>query len=140
MKGRMDLGVGCVAWLILPCHATHGAEWNGQPWQNYPAGQYEKEGQPECHIGHYKFYCDICKKGFSDVTHYNEHKRNHEGLKYHCDYCAKPFLTKKHISITYQCLLAITDLHVMSVVKATMINLILINMPNTIVNFGECKR
>lgn len=94
----------------------------------------------QLHTGHYKFYCDICKKGFSNVANYNEHKRNHEGLKYHCDYCAKPFLTKKHISITYQCLLAITDLHVMSVVKATMINLILINMPNTIVNFGECKR
>lgn len=57
----------------------------------------------QLHTGHYKFYCDICKKGFSDSTHYNEHKRNHEGLKYHCDYCAKPFVTKRayqyHLSV-----------------------------------------
>ena len=47
----MELGSGCVALLILPCCATHRAKWNGQPWRNYPAGQYEKEGQAECHTG-----------------------------------------------------------------------------------------
>ena len=40
------------------------------------------------HTGQFKFYCDKCKKGFADVTHFDEHMRKHEGLKYHCDYCA----------------------------------------------------
>ena len=31
VEGKMELGMGCIAQLILPCHATHGAEWNGQP-------------------------------------------------------------------------------------------------------------
>ena len=55
------------------------------------------------HTGQFKFYCDICKKGFPDITHYNQHMRNHEGLKCHCDYCAKPFSTKHryqyHLSV-----------------------------------------
>ena len=55
------------------------------------------------HTGQFKFYCDKCKKGFPDITHYNQHMRNHEGLKYHCDYCAKPFSTKHryqyHLSV-----------------------------------------
>ena len=51
VKGRLELGMGCIAQLILPCCATHGAEWNWQPWRNYPAGQYEKEGKAECHTG-----------------------------------------------------------------------------------------
>ena len=57
----------------------------------------------QLHTGHYKFYCDVCRKGFSDVTNYNDHKRNHKGLKYHCDYCGKPFVAKKryqyHLSV-----------------------------------------
>ena len=31
VEGRMELRVGCVAWLILPCCTTHRAKWNGQP-------------------------------------------------------------------------------------------------------------
>ena len=55
------------------------------------------------HTGQFKFYCDQCRKGFADKTHYNEHLRKHEGLKYHCDYCSKPFVGKKacryHLSV-----------------------------------------
>ncbi len=43
------------------------------------------------HTGHYKFYCDQCKKGFMDTTSYNEHMRRHEGLRHHCEHCSKPF-------------------------------------------------
>ena len=57
----------------------------------------------QLHTGQFKFYCDICRKGYSDVTHYNDHTRIHEGLKYHCEYCAKPYATKKryqyHLSV-----------------------------------------
>ena len=55
------------------------------------------------HAGHFKFFCDKCKKGFADVTNYKAHMRIHEGLKFNCDYCAKPFRTKKryqyHLSV-----------------------------------------
>ena len=51
------------------------------------------------HTGHFKFFCDKCKKGFGDVTHYKEHMRIHEGLKYHCDYCSKPFTSR--LGLTY---------------------------------------
>ena len=55
------------------------------------------------HTGQFKFYCDKCKKGFADVTHYNEHMKKHEGLKYHCNYCTKSFADKHryqyHLSV-----------------------------------------
>ena len=35
----------------------------------------------QLHTGQFKFYCDKCKKGFADVTHFDEHMRKHEGLK-----------------------------------------------------------
>ena len=52
VEGKMEQSVGCAEWLILPCCATHRAKWNGQPWQNYPAGNYKKEGKAECHTGY----------------------------------------------------------------------------------------
>ena len=51
VEGKMEQSVGCTEWLILPCCATHRTKWNGQPWQNYPAGNYKKEGKAECHTG-----------------------------------------------------------------------------------------
>ena len=57
----------------------------------------------QLHTGHYKFYCDKCRKGFLIKRDYIEHKRAHQGLKYHCDHCSKPFSTQKgltyHLSI-----------------------------------------
>lgn len=52
----------------------------------------------QLHTGHFKFYCDICKKGFADRTNYEEHMRKHEGLKFHCEYCSKPFTSRKGLN------------------------------------------
>ena len=49
------------------------------------------------HIGHFKYYCDQCKQGFPDVTHYNDHMRKHEGMKYYCEYCGKTIWNQKAI-------------------------------------------
>ena len=57
----------------------------------------------QLHTGHYKFYCDVCRKGFADITHYNDHNRTRQGLKFYCNYCGKPFMTKQrhqyHLSV-----------------------------------------
>ena len=47
------------------------------------------------HTGQFRNYCDICRKGFADVTNYREHMRSHEGSKYQCQYCSKVFVARK---------------------------------------------
>ena len=49
----------------------------------------------QLHTGQFKFYCDKCKKGYPDKTHFDEHMLKHQGLKYHFEYCSKQFTSKK---------------------------------------------
>ena len=52
------------------------------------------------HSGVYKFFCDICRKGFSDKYHYEDHKMVvHEGRLFYCDLCGKGFKGRKFVAI-----------------------------------------
>ena len=46
------------------------------------------------HTGNFKYFCELCKKGFAERVPYTIHMRGHEGLKYHCEYCGKSFTGK----------------------------------------------
>ena len=50
------------------------------------------------HTGQYSYYCDPCRRGFINKSHFTAHMRIHKGLKYYCEYCSKPFVNKQ----TYQ--------------------------------------
>ena len=54
------------------------------------------------HSGNFKFYCEICRKGFFRKEQYDSHTRSHAGLKYRCEYCGKglssPLQMKYHMS------------------------------------------
>lgn len=57
----------------------------------------------QLHTGQFSFYCELCRKGFVNITHYKAHIRGHEGLKYHCEYCSKSYMDKQklmyHLSV-----------------------------------------
>ena len=46
------------------------------------------------HSGNFKWYCEICKKGYSQKENYEQHIRAHKGLKYRCELCGKGFSTE----------------------------------------------
>ena len=45
------------------------------------------------HTGNFKFYCEVCRKGFFRKELYDLHTRAHLGLKYPCEYCGKAYST-----------------------------------------------
>ena len=47
------------------------------------------------HAGRFKFYCDQCKQGFSDSTHYKKHMNKHAGIMYRCITCTKSFTSEE---------------------------------------------
>ena len=47
------------------------------------------------HSGQYSYYCNPCRRGFINKSHYTGHMRRQEGLRYYCEYCSKPFVTKQ---------------------------------------------
>ena len=55
------------------------------------------------HLGQFKFYCDQCKQGFSDSTHYKYHMNKHAGIMYRCRMCTKSFNSEEgrgvHMSV-----------------------------------------
>ena len=55
------------------------------------------------HAGRFKFYCDQCKQGFSDSTHYKYHMNKHAGIMYRCSMCTKSFNSEEgrglHMSV-----------------------------------------
>ena len=49
----------------------------------------------QIHTGLYRYYCEICRKGFNNSGNFTQHMRGHRGLKYHCEYCSKAFASKQ---------------------------------------------
>ena len=53
------------------------------------------------HTGHYRFWCDKCKKGFNEMHHYRDHMAQHEGRGVSCAFCGRTFsfntALKRHI-------------------------------------------
>ncbi len=47
------------------------------------------------HLGHYKFWCEECKKGYQDISNYKYHMAKHEGRTYPCQLCPKRFSSDK---------------------------------------------
>ena len=45
----------------------------------------------QLHTGLFKYFCELCKKGYNGMTAYNVHMDRHRGVKYQCDFCAKTF-------------------------------------------------
>ena len=64
-------------------------------------GQDRNQRKPKIHHGHnpgfgfgkYKFFCELCKKAFSQKQHLLDHNRKHDGSKLQCSYCTKTFGT-----------------------------------------------
>ena len=51
----------------------------------------------ELHTGQFKYFCEICRKGYNNNTPYVVHMRKHEGLRYQCDVCSKTFGKKQNL-------------------------------------------
>ncbi len=43
------------------------------------------------HLGQFRFWCDTCKKGFQNLSHYKAHQARHAGKTFPCQYCTKRF-------------------------------------------------
>ena len=86
-----------------------GAELYKKPTQSTHEGlrcqkcnkQFSTKGNLKIHVklhtGQFKFYCDTCRKGFNNLSHYKQHMRGHEGVRYHCQYCYKLFVNKVNL-------------------------------------------
>ena len=59
--------------------------------------------QLQLHTGHFKYFCEACKKGYNGKNAYNVHMDKHPGVEYQCDFCNKTFTSTQrrdyHISI-----------------------------------------
>ncbi len=51
------------------------------------------------HTGRFSFWCDLCKKGYSQKGNYKAHMAKHEGITFPCMKCDKRFKTE--ISLKY---------------------------------------
>ena len=59
--------------------------------------KYNLDRHAVIHTGNFRWYCELCKKGFSQKDMYTVHMRGHEGLKYRCEYCSKGFSTQMQL-------------------------------------------
>ena len=49
------------------------------------------------HTGNYSYFCDQCRKGFVEKSHYEIHMRAHEGRGYSCEYCSKRYSSRQNL-------------------------------------------
>ncbi len=47
------------------------------------------------HFGHFKYYCEECRKGYQNKCDYDQHMSKHEGRTFPCELCSKRFANKK---------------------------------------------
>ena len=50
----------------------------------------------QLHTGQFRHYCEICRRGFNSTCNFQEHVRNHQGLKFNCKYCDRSLVNKKN--------------------------------------------
>ena len=57
----------------------------------------------QLHTGQFKYYCELCRKGFNNDTNFKTHIREQEGKRYKREYCDKSYSNeinlKYHLSI-----------------------------------------
>ena len=55
------------------------------------------------HTGQFSYYCDLCRKGFAQSSHYKDHVNKHKGVRYYCEVCTKSFARERvyqsHLSV-----------------------------------------
>ena len=63
------------------------------PCRNYVADgkKYNLDRHVVLHTGNFRWYCELCRRGFAQKDLNSVHMRSHEGLKYICEYCGKSF-------------------------------------------------
>ncbi len=50
------------------------------------------------HLGHYKHYCEECRKGYQSKADYDQHvAAKHEGRSWPCELCNKHYFAKKNL-------------------------------------------
>ena len=52
----------------------------------------------EKHEREINFRCDLCGRGFFNKTHWKDHCRMHQGIKYECNQCDSAFPTKSGLN------------------------------------------
>ena len=45
----------------------------------------------QLHTRQFKYYCELCRKGYSGLAPFQVHMDKHKGIKYQCEYCPKAF-------------------------------------------------
>ena len=73
VKGRMELGMGCIAWLILPCHATHGANGMDNHDETTLQGNMKKRDTQNATLGVPPLNPPIQKQQEHNIHNYHPH-------------------------------------------------------------------
>ena len=45
----------------------------------------------QLHTGQFRYFCDVCRKGYNGNHAYKVHMDKHRGIKYSCEFCPKTF-------------------------------------------------
>ena len=55
------------------------------------------------HTGRFSYFCEQCKKGYSDQKNFKVHMDKHAGIRYQCEFYEKSFAKTqdrdKHLSV-----------------------------------------
>ena len=68
-----------------------GSVWQCNKCTKVFSKKYNLDRHAVLHTGNFRWYCEMCKKGFAQKEMYNVHMRSNEGLKYRCEYCGESF-------------------------------------------------